>query len=157
MDFENADYYRAAGVIVYWSTATALPCFIMSIGFAFVVLEWCTQSHLSSEDYGKASRGLRRTRWFKKHTAWFRDIPEVLIELVLKVRYNLVCGHAERPGRRSLVWTWQTKQRPPGTIEGSGVRNRHDTEEEADPFLDNLKGGGSNTFRLEPLPTSHTA
>lgn len=157
MDFENAAYYRAAGVIVYWSTATALPCFIMSIGFAFVVLEWCTQSHLSSEDYGKASRGLRRTRWFKKHTAWFRDIPEVLIELVLKVRYNLVCGHAERPGRRSLVWTWQTKQRPPGKIEGRGERNRHDTEEEADPFLDNLKGGGSNTFRLEPLPTSHTA
>lgn len=157
MDFEDVAYYRSAGVVVYWSIATALPCFIMTVGFAFIVTEWCSQSHLSSEDYEKASRGLRRTRWFKKNTAWFRDIPEVLIELVLRVRYKLVCGHAERPGRRSLVWTWETKQRPPGPIEGHLVRNRHDAEEEADPFLDNFKGGGSSTFHLQPLPTPHAA
>ncbi|KAI4134825.1 MAG: hypothetical protein LQ347_001205 [Umbilicaria vellea] len=157
MDFEDVAYYRSAGVVVYWSTATALPCFIMSIGFAFIVTEWCSQSHLSSEDYGKASQGLQRTRWFKKHTVWFRGIPEVLIELVLKVRYKLVCGHAERQGRRSLVWTSETKQRPPGPIEGHLVRSRHDTEEEAGPFLDYINGGGSNTFQLKPLPTPHTA
>ena len=157
VDFEDYAYYRSAGVVVYWATGTTLSCFIMSVGFAFIVAEWCSQSHLSSEDYGKASRGLRRTRWFKKTTAWFRDIPEVLIELVLKARYKLVRGRAERPGRRSLVWTWKTKERRHGVIDGQPIVNEHSADEEADPFLHHLKGGGSHTFRLQTLQTSHTA
>lgn len=150
IDFEDYAYYRSAGVVVYWATATALPCFIMSLGFVFIVTEWCSQSHLSSENYEKASRGLRRTRWFKKHTAWFRDIPEVLIEIVLSVRYKLVRGHAERPGRRSLVWTWETK-RSPEAIQGLHANNRHGLDEEGDPYLHHLKGGGSHAFRLQTL------
>lgn len=61
----------------------------MTIGFAFVVAEYCTQSHLSTEDYKKAARGLRRTRWFKKHTSLFRDIPDYLIRVGIRVLSKL--------------------------------------------------------------------
>ncbi|KAA6413711.1 MAG: hypothetical protein FRX48_02072 [Lasallia pustulata] len=151
IDFEDYAYYRSAGVVTDWATGTALSCCIMSIGLAFIVAEWCSQSHLSTQDYEKASRGLRRTRWFKKHTAWFRDIPEVLIELALKFRYHLVRGRAERPGRRSLVWTWKTKKTRPEVFEEP---ISHGSDEERDPFFHNPKGSGNPTFRLQTLQPS---
>ncbi|KAA6406469.1 MAG: glutamine-dependent nad(+) synthetase [Lasallia pustulata] len=126
----------------------------MSIGLAFIVAEWCSQSHLSTQDYEMASRGLRRTRWFKKHTAWFRDIPEVLIELALKFRYKLVRGRAERPDRRSLVWTWKTKEGRPEVIEGRFAPITHGSDEERDPFSHNPKGSDNPTLRLQTLQTS---
>lgn len=80
----------------------------MAFSFAYIVLEWCTQSHLSTEDYRKASRGLKRTRAFKKWTSWIRDGPNAVITGVMAVRYKLRRGRG-RSGRRSLVWTAYTK------------------------------------------------
>lgn len=154
IDFEDMAYYRSAGVVVYWATGTTLSCFIMSIGFTFIVAEWCSQSHLSSDNYDKASRGLRRTRWFKKHTAWFRDTPEVLIEIVLKVRYKLVRGRA---GRRSLVWTAKTKERRPEITHGQRVNNTHGADEDDDSFLRSPWDGDSHSLLLQPLQTSRKA
>lgn len=80
----------------------------MAVGFAFVVTEYCTQSHLSTEDYEDAVRGLRRTRRFKKYTFLFRGIPEYLIEVAKRVCHKFFSRHV-RGGRRSLMWTWKTR------------------------------------------------
>ena len=57
IDFSTYDVYVAAGVYVYWGAATALSCFVMSCGLIYVVIEYCTQSHISTEDYGRAMQG----------------------------------------------------------------------------------------------------
>lgn len=52
----------------FWIAGTAMGCAIMAICFAFIAWEWVTQSHLSSESYGQAMKGLRTTRRFKTIT-----------------------------------------------------------------------------------------
>lgn len=79
---------------------------MMAVGFAFIVTEYCTQSHLSTDDYAAATQGLRLTRWFKKHTSFFRAIPEYFIEFGKRVSHKVFGRHVSSE-RRSLVWTWK--------------------------------------------------
>lgn len=97
IDFENETYYSAHGVKYYWMAGTLVPSTIMLAGFAFVIAEWCEQSHLNTDNYSDALKGLRATRRWKRHTVWFRHIPDRLIEMV-----KWAMGRKER---RSLVWT----------------------------------------------------
>lgn len=56
IDFETADDYKAHGIYVSWGLSTALSIFVMSAGLAYIVHEYCTQSHFSTEDYGRAMK-----------------------------------------------------------------------------------------------------
>lgn len=49
IDFQTYDYYIAHGVFVYWGSANGLSMFVMSVGLAYIVYEYCTQSHFSSK------------------------------------------------------------------------------------------------------------
>ena len=104
IDFETYNDYVARGVYVYWGAATALSCFVMAGGLGYIVLEYCSQSHISTEDYGRAMQGLRMTRWWKKHTRFVRWVPNHAIRLA-KWAFWWVNGGRSRRGRRSLVWT----------------------------------------------------
>ena len=110
MDFQDIEFYRDAGVGYYWGFGTGLSGCIMVISFAFIVTEWCTQSHLSTEDFESAGRGLMRTRRFKKYTCYFREIPDWVIEVV-KITWLRVMGKKTSGdrARRSLVWMSETK------------------------------------------------
>ena len=68
MDFENYAYYREYGVSYYWGFGTGVSCVSIAAGLIPIVIEYCTQSHPSTEDYESAAQGLRTTRWFKKYT-----------------------------------------------------------------------------------------
>lgn len=81
----------------------------MSIAFAFIVAEYCTQSHLSTVDYEKSRQGLRWTRWFKKHTYLFRSIPHIWIGCGIHLWLRIV-GKKAFHERRSLLWTWKTRE-----------------------------------------------
>lgn len=82
----------------------------MSIAFAFIVVEWCTQSHLSTENYSDAMQGLGRTRRFRKYTAWLRSLPNLIIRLTKRWWFMKLGSRTQGArDRRSLVWTWQTK------------------------------------------------
>ena len=107
----------------------------MGVAFAFIVIEYCTQSHLSTENYADAMQGLKRTRQFKKYTAWLRDVPDFIINSIKRLwfefiwrrrtRYSqdLQAGRYGQGGRRSLLWTWTTKRRQRGRSQG-GRRSR---------------------------------
>lgn len=99
--------YVAAGVYVYWGAATALSCFVMAAGLCYIVLECCTQNHISTEDYGRAMQGLKMTRWFREHTRFVRFVPNHTIRLG-KVLFWRVNGGRSRRGRRGLVLTEHT-------------------------------------------------
>ena len=102
----------------------------MAIAFAFVLAEWCTQSHLSTENYEHAKEGLRRTRRFKKYTAWFRRVPNLII-LTSKWAWFMVIGKGRTYNvesrrewqRRRLVWTWQTQDMIEGELPVQQARN----------------------------------
>lgn len=103
IDFATYDYYREHGVYIYWGTGTALTCSVLTVSLFFIVVEYCTQSHLSTEEYEKASNGLWAVRKFKKYTYYFRRVPDYLIDVVKRVFHQLL-GNRVRGGRRSLVW-----------------------------------------------------
>ncbi|CAF9941941.1 MAG: hypothetical protein ALECFALPRED_009427 [Alectoria fallacina] len=108
IDFQTYAYYAAHGVYYYWGAATGLSVFVMSTGLAYIVTEYCTQSYMSTEDYGRAMKGLRSTRRFKKHTRFVRFVPHLLIKFGKFLAFKVVGGRSRR-GRRSLVWTAETK------------------------------------------------
>ena len=108
IDFATYNVYVAAGVYVYWGAATALSCFVMACGLSYIVIEYCTQSHISTEHYERAMQGLKMTRWFRKHTRFIRFVPNHTIRLGKLLFWKLNGGRSRR-GRRSLVWTEHTE------------------------------------------------
>jgi len=50
IDFQIYAYYVASGLFVYWGAATALSITVMSAGLAYVVHDYYTQSHFSTEN-----------------------------------------------------------------------------------------------------------
>lgn len=104
MDFEDYAYYRANGVRYYWGAATGMSCFSLTVGLTYIVIEYCTQSHLSTEDYDGATKGLNMTRWFRKYTIWLRLPGEVLAKYMHKATFGMFKSNS-----KSLTWDWMTK------------------------------------------------
>ncbi|MCJ1428298.1 hypothetical protein MMC29_006207 [Sticta canariensis] len=145
IDFEVYQFYIEHGVTYYWGFGVALSCAMMTTAFAFIVTEYCTQSHLSTEDYADAAQGLRRTRCFKKYT-YFLGVPGYLIEVGKRVCHKIFGRYVDR-GRRSLVWTWKTRHLtiPMIVIEDSSLRGTGGGRSEDGSFLDGGETDGGET------------
>lgn len=107
IDFESNVSNPSGDVKFYWGFGVGISLVVMCAAFAFIVVEYCTQSHLSTEDYAKAARGLRWTRWYKKQTFFVRTVTNSCVSVVKTVCHKALGGTVER-GRRSLVWHWKT-------------------------------------------------
>ena len=107
IDFQTAADYKAHGIYLYWGASTALSIFVMTVGLAYIVHEYCTQSHFSTEHYARAMQGLKLTRRWKKHTRMVRVVPDCGIKFG-KFCWHQISGGNSRKGRRSLVWTANT-------------------------------------------------
>lgn len=94
---------KAPGVQPYWITGAVLSCVIMFTAISFLVAEWCEQSHLNTENFGRAMEGLRVTRRWKKHTLWIRRVPDFVIGQTKRVWH--LKRASRTPQRQSLVWT----------------------------------------------------
>ncbi|KAL8952061.1 MAG: hypothetical protein Q9222_002013 [Ikaeria aurantiellina] len=112
LDFETYQYYADHGVYLIWGIATGLSLLVLTFGLSYIAIEYCTQSHLSTENYGRAMAGLKHTRWFKKHTLFIRAVPDAAINMGKLIWHKLTKGKARRT-RRSLVWTPACKTNPP--------------------------------------------
>lgn len=97
IDFDSSIYNGANSVATYWGIGTAVPCTIMLAGFAFIISEWCEQSHLNTDNYTQALNGLQATRRWKRYTVWFRHLPD---KAVATIKWAI-----RRKGRRSMMWT----------------------------------------------------
>lgn len=42
IDFEDPEYYKEHGIVLYWATGTAISLFIMVSGLVYIIIEWCT-------------------------------------------------------------------------------------------------------------------
>lgn len=104
MDFETYAYYRESGVSYYWDFGTGVSCVFLTAGLINVVIEYRTQTYLSTEDYDSAAQGLRTTIRFKKCTAWIRIPINILAKCMHIVSFEIFKSSA-----KSLVWTSRTK------------------------------------------------
>jgi hypothetical protein len=83
----------------------------MGCGILYIIAEWLTQSHINTTNYAAASRGLRRTRTFKKYTLWIRT-PVDLCLSGGRTLWEAARGYRKgNRGRRSLVWSWHDAAR----------------------------------------------
>lgn len=92
------------------------------MGLAYIVAEFCTQSHLATEDFDDALKGMKVTRWFKKHTYWFRMLLSLwdnMLLLMLKVvrfswekatRRQKATKRASTARNKTLYWGWRAER-----------------------------------------------
>ena len=105
MDFETYQYYRANGVKYYWGCGTALSCVFLTAGLLYIVVEYYTQSHLNTEDYESAARGLRKVRRFKKRTVWLGYLAKLCLECMHVMTWSML-----KSDSKSLSWDWSMKE-----------------------------------------------
>ena len=114
MDFETFDFYRGAGVSDYWGASTALSFITLMLAFAYAIIEWGQQSHLSTEDYQSAQRGLRTTRKFRRFTEGFHKQRHCLEQMLVNSLSPLtrLWSHNKRDPpisrRKQMVWSSTT-------------------------------------------------
>lgn len=98
----------APGVEKYWLLGALLSSTIMFAAIAFLVIEWCEQSHLNSENFEKAMNGLMVTRYYKRYTIYIRCTPDSCIRLFKKLWRTVssrIRRHSKNRERESLVWS----------------------------------------------------
>lgn len=100
----RAEYWTSNGVYNYWVPATSLSLAVLTVGLLYIVEEYCTQSHLSTQDYSCAMQGLRGVRRYKKFTRWVRSAFGSGVVGGGKWLWWKVSGGRSMRGRRSLVW-----------------------------------------------------
>ncbi|KAH0562977.1 hypothetical protein GP486_002455 [Trichoglossum hirsutum] len=104
-EFETASFYDPPFAKGYWIGALCLSLVIMCLSFAFIIAEWCTQSHLATEDFENAMDGLQRTRAFKWATSRIRNA----VDFVITKFKSITLGQE----RKSLVWRRGCTRREP--------------------------------------------
>ena len=106
MDFTQWDQTNSPWTRWYWTTGTVVATATMGLAMIYVVIEWGTQSHLSTENYDEARSGLRRTRLFRRMT-----LPLYRIFYLLFHPFNPItrclhrAGQSSTTGQKSLKWT----------------------------------------------------
>lgn len=117
-DFEQVDYYRIHGILSYWGFGTGLSCAVLVVGLAYIMAEYCSQSHLATEDFGNAIDGIKLTRRFKKYTYWLRMLLYFWDHILLLIWKSICLPWQKVTGRqgwqrnalnKTLKWDWQIK------------------------------------------------
>ena len=94
----------------WWITGVLMSSLIMFTAIAFLVVEWCEQSHLNSLDLDKAIHGLKITQRFKYRTLWIRRIPDSFVHLCKRLWRTFRGsvwnqGYRKTRGRESIRWS----------------------------------------------------
>jgi hypothetical protein len=111
VDLVETSHASAGGTRPYWIAGTVISCSIMAVGATYIVLEWCLQSHLGSENKVKARKGLARVRAFRQTFFWLR-YP--LLRSVLFVNsFRDLVFRAKGAKQKTLVWTRDVTYRGP--------------------------------------------
>lgn len=126
VDFLSVVTYKAKGIISFWAAGTTISISVLLIASVYIFIEWLTQSHLSTENYERAMRGLIRTRRWKKYTNWVRFIWRIPHLTVKAVKSGKKMWYGFKPRGRVYVphtsrsLEWSIKPRSQVTIEEEG-------------------------------------
>jgi hypothetical protein len=116
IDFKQSVVTNSPWVHLYWIGGTVVGCTTMGISMVYIVIEWCLQSHLSTENYSKAQRGLRRTRLYRRITLPIRVATRWISDTIF-TGFSWICAilNIRYKQEKFLLWTWKTEYwyRPP--------------------------------------------
>ncbi|PMD31569.1 hypothetical protein L207DRAFT_501269 [Hyaloscypha variabilis F] len=138
-DFTTAKSWTGPSVQGHWITALCLTLVIMLVSFAFIIIEWCTQSHMATHNYAEAMRGLARTRTFKWLASPFSELMDFTI-----TKFKGLFGKE----RKSLVWRKKDEVREITVIIGSELERADEVLEETGQNI-----GPENGEELRKMPT----
>jgi hypothetical protein len=105
MDFETQSYYLSRGIGITWGVGTGLAGSSMFVAFIYVVTEWCLQSHLVTENYESARKGLLLTRRFKKYTTFGRKLLELVRDFLDDAFQKIFVQRINRRRRSKVRWS----------------------------------------------------
>ncbi|CUS15639.1 unnamed protein product, partial [Tuber aestivum] len=107
VDFEGVQYYKSYHIERSWMLGTLITCIFLSIGLAYVVEQWCTQSFLWTQDWDSAMNGLWWVRKWKWATTWPRlAFAWVAGCMVMAERWaHAILGGERHAEDRSLLWS----------------------------------------------------
>lgn len=135
LDFTQSTYTDIDLVKYSWKIGTAIATTSIGFSMSYIVLEastviacnskisltdqaqWCLQSHLSTENYEDASRGLRKTRYYRRLTMPFRRASRTMFSVFGSVScWAFKSTKLKFRDQKSLLWTQKiTSNRPPVT------------------------------------------
>jgi hypothetical protein len=110
LDFTQWNYTNNDKIAKYWIAGTVVSTVVMGVGMVYVVLEWCLQAHMCTEDYKDAMNGLWRVRRFRLLTFWVR-YPASLAALTVNGMLRRL-GLRKSAKRKALVWTKNSRFMP---------------------------------------------
>ena len=123
------------------------------MGLVYIVAEYCTQSHLATQDFKDACEGIRFTRRFKKYTYWPRLLlhlfDEVLFLAWKAVRYPLqkATGRQLMAFNKTLVWDWKVKSSSPEKRHKQVFKGQSRRRSSAQPLVEDSRDGRSSHDR----------
>ena len=123
------------------------------MGLAYIVAEFCSQSHLATEDFGDASEGLKLTRRYKKYTYWLRLLlswDEILLQIWKAVcfRWWRVTRQRPRAFTKTLIWDWKVKPSGAGSTPMHALDHRSRRRSSTLPLMDRSQDEGSGDERF---------
>lgn len=89
-------------VLWAWATGTAISGTVLVASLAYIVIEWCMQSHISTLDYNNAREGLQRTRAFRKYSQYARQPLQWIVLRINELRYLF---NSPEQRQKTLVWS----------------------------------------------------
>ncbi|KAI4610018.1 hypothetical protein J4E83_008583 [Alternaria metachromatica] len=116
LDFSQQFTSNSYGIALTWKSGTSLTALVMGLSMFYITVEWCQQSHLSTEDYQDAMQGLRMTREYRLWTMHARRISRATLTQLGKLAFAIgkminMIGPDEKP-RKTLMWTGNSTSDP---------------------------------------------
>jgi hypothetical protein len=129
LDLEMVLHSELKYVMWSWVTGTAISCTVLVLSLAYIVTEWCLQSHLSTLDRDDAREGLQRTRAFRHYTFYARQPFQWCVQRINELWYI----RSERR-QRTMVWTKETTYQYDSEPERGRAFSTFSQESEPEPF-----------------------
>ena len=158
IDWNNYNTATSSFVRINWTIATTFSSTVMAAAMAYIVTEWCLQSHISTADRDNAATGLYWTRRFRWLTSPFRDAIHYTIEACYAVRRSISPRlHHRRHRRHSSSSSSHLPGAPPATNQTTEPRqNRRSVRWTRKPVAlvahSPLPRRRGSPFELHPMP-----
>jgi hypothetical protein len=152
VDLAQMNTARNAMTKASWIAGTVISCTIMAVGAGYIVCEWCLQSHLGTEDEGRARRGLAFVRGFRRRVFWLRYPLTCFVLSVNGLRNFLFLSKDTE--QKTLIWTRKVTYRDSCMMKSTNrsVANLKDVEGKGG-FEDH--GAGETTGHTFPVYDAH--
>ena len=160
-DFSQQFTSNGYGITLTWVSGTSLTALVMGLAMFYITVEWCQQSHLSTEDYDDAMEGLRLTRKYRLRTMHARRISRATLAQLGKLAFAIgklinVVGADKKP-RKTLMWTWDTTKKPVLSRADSAYARNDSYRHPTFPFERTRNNAGTHNAVLDTSATAHSS